>query len=168
MGFHFDSRPDPSLHIEKTVSKVRRRYWILRHLKRHGLTAPELLQVYCSTIRSVIEFTSVVYGPMMTEEQNRSIEKLQSQCLKIIYGFDLSYRKILEQTGLQLLSQRRDEAIRKFANKCLEGNYSHWFPRNEAKRQTRRPLKFKEEFARCDRLKNTPVFTMRRVLNMED
>jgi hypothetical protein len=167
VGFHLSNRPDVSLHITETVRKVRRRYWVLRHLKRHGLNSDELVQVYGSILRSVIEFCSVVYGPLMTAEQSEDIERLQAQSLKIIYGFDLSYRQVLEKSGLDTLQTRREKALSTFANKCLNGNYSHWFPLNTAAGRTRESLKFKEEYARCDRLRNSPIFAMRRLLNRE-
>ena len=164
VGFYFSSRPDVSLHVQETVKKVRRKYWIIRHLKRLGLTQQELVKVYTSILRSTVEFSSVVYGPMLTREQSNDLEHLQMQALKIIYGFDVSYRKILENTGLEKLEDRREKAIVRFAEKNLDSKFAHWFPRNESKR-TRQGLEFKEERARTDRLRNSPIYCMRRRLN---
>jgi hypothetical protein len=155
--------------VDETIKKARRRYWVLRHLKKHGMNQEELVQVYASLVRSVIEFTSVVYGPMLNQDQEDRLEKLQGQSLKIVFGFDKSYRQVLELSGLETLKERRKSAIEKFARKCLDGEYGHWFPRNPANRQNRRTKKYKEEFARCERMKCTPIFHMRRVLNeLED
>ena len=129
---------------------------MLRHLKRHGLNQSELVQVYMSILRSVIEFCSVVYGPQLTAEQEDQIEKLQAQALKVIYGFDKSYRAVLELSGLPTLRDRRKEAILSFARKCLGGQYAHWFPLNETGR-ARNSLEYREECARCDRLRNSPI-----------
>jgi hypothetical protein len=115
-----------------------------------------------------VEFCNVVYGPLLTRSQADDLERLQSQSLKIIYGFDRSYRQILEMTGLDTLETRRDSAVLKFANKCLGSQYSHWFPPNEAERRTRKTKIYKEEYARCERMKKTPVFTMRRALNEQE
>jgi hypothetical protein len=165
VGFNFDSRPDASFHVEQTVSKVRRRYWVIRHLQRLGFDKADLVKVYTSILRSAIEFCSVVYGPLLTKDQEEDIERLQSQSLKIIYGFDKPYREILEETGLQTLKERRAAAVLKFAQKSLEGKYAHWFPLNEPKRATRHALTYREEYARCERLRKTPIYHMRRVLN---
>ena len=164
VGFHFSRKPTVNLHVRETVSKVRRRFWILRHIKHHGLTEEELLAVYCSILRSVLEYACVVFGPMLSQENEEDLERVQSQSLKIIYGFNKSYGQILASTGVQTLKERRDIAIRKFAVKSLEGSYSHWFPLNERGR-SRHSKKFREDFARCDRHKNSPIFAMRRVLN---
>jgi hypothetical protein len=155
------SRPS----VAETVKKTRRRFWMLRHLKNHGLNEKELVTVYNSCIRSCIEFASVVYGPMLTEEQSAELEKLQGQCLKIIFGFNKSYREVRELGGVELLAERRERAIVNFAKKCTEGNFHHWFPPNERGGRARKSLKFREDFARCDRHRNTPIFYMRRALN---
>jgi hypothetical protein len=66
-----------------------------------------------------------------------------------------------------LLVERREEAVKRFAKKSLEGTHSHWFPLNEAARTTRNQKKYGKTYARCDRLISSPIFHMRRVLNKE-
>ena len=44
-------------------------------------------------------------------------------------------------------------------------NYSELFPKNTNRQSARNPKLFVEEFARTDRLYNSPVFAMRRALN---
>ena len=70
--------------------------------------------------------------------------------------------------GIDLLSTRREKAIETFALKSLNGQYSHWFPPYVGRGGTRAPKKYKETYARCERMKNTPIFHMRRVLNRID
>jgi hypothetical protein len=105
---------------------------------------------------------------MLTEEQKGDLERLQSQSLKIIFGFDNSYAKVLELSGLEPLEDRREAAIAKFAKKCTESQYHHWFPLNERGGRTRSSLKYREDYARCDRLRNSPIFYMRRILNRNE
>jgi hypothetical protein len=165
LGFHFGPRPTVEYQVEDIIRKVRRRYWVIRHLKKHGLNEEELVRVYCSIVRSVIEYTSVVYGPMLTADQALRLERLQSQSLKIIYGFNKSAREVRELAGIETLAERRARAVEKFAKKSYEGRFAHWFPENPATRRTRGSKKFQESYARCDRLKNTPIFHMRRIMN---
>jgi hypothetical protein len=101
--------------------KVRRRLWILRHLKTFGFDKQELVQVYQSQIRSVIEYCSVVYHGLLTGEQAALLEGLQYQALKCVYGYGESYRALREKAELQTLQERRELAVDKFAGKCLEG-----------------------------------------------
>ena len=57
------------------------------------------------------------------------------------------------------LRERRIEECDKFAKKCM-GNtrFSSWFPTKMGRASSRRGEKYLEEFARCDRLRNTPLF----------
>jgi len=165
LGFMFDTTPTVRAQVNNIISKTRRKLWILRHLRSFGLTEAELVSVYKSMIRSVIEFTSVVYHSMLTGEQSSEIERLQQQALKCIFGIQFSYRALLEKTGLETLECRRVMAVDAFAKKSLEGRFAHWFPLRESGRSLRKGNKYVEEYARTDRLKNTPVYYMRRRLN---
>ena len=72
----------------------------------------------------------------------------------------------MELSGLERLSDRREVAALKFAKKSAAGKYDHWFPLNDrGVGRTRKSLKYREDYARCDRLKNSPIFYMRRALN---
>ena len=67
-------RAGVSLHVEKTLEKVRKRLWLLRHLKRSGMKKEDLLFVYKMTVRPVIEFASVAYHTMLTGQQSERLE----------------------------------------------------------------------------------------------
>ena len=83
-----------------------------------------------------------------------------------MYGYDKSYGALLKLAGLETLKTRRERHFKKFAEKASENeNYKHLFPKNNCTVRTRHAKVFKEEFARSDRLYNSPVFAMRRVLN---
>jgi hypothetical protein len=105
---------------------------------------------------------------MLTAELSNELEKLQTQCLKIIYGFDKSRSRVMECSGLQTLEERRKQASVRFAKKCAENStYADWFPKNPAERAVRKRREYREDYARCDRLKNSPIYYMRRLLNEE-
>ena len=46
--------------------------------------------------------------------------------------------------------------------------FGSWFPRNDNVRELRRTKTYKEEYARTERLYNSPLYAMRRILNEED
>ena len=165
LGFNFDGSPTVKAQTENIIGKIRRRLWVLRHLRKFGLTEEELVMVYKSTVRSVIEFTAVVYHPMLTNEQSDELERLQMQALKCIYGLQFSYRVLLQMSGLETLKKRREEMCDKFAQKCLEGKFKHWFPKKEGREGLRGGKIYVEEYARTERLKNSPIYYMRRRLN---
>ena len=48
LGFWFSRRPNIALHIANLKKKMRRRYWVLIHLKKFGFSKDELAKVYRS------------------------------------------------------------------------------------------------------------------------
>lgn len=56
---------------------------------------------------------------MLTDEQEQQVERLQSQALKNIYDYKLSYAKIRDLAGVTTLRQQRTELADKFAEKAL-------------------------------------------------
>jgi hypothetical protein len=165
LGYTFDDTPTARAHVKATINKARRRLWILRHLAKFGFDQEELVQVYKSQIRSVVEYCSVVYHSLLTGEQAQALESFQYQALKCIFGVGESYRSLREKSQLELLSERRLSAVDKFTVKCLARDFKHWFPLNTSTRVTRKREVYREEYARCDRLRHTPIFFMRRRLN---
>ena len=65
-------------------------------------------------------------------------------------------------TGLPKLKVRRQAKADKFALKCTQGRFSHWFPTNLTTRRGRNTNKFMEFNAKTSRLYNSPLFAMRR------
>ena len=69
--------------------------------------------------------------------------------------------------GVTTLRKRRVQACDKFGKNCLDiPRFLDWFPlRNSGRLGNRGGETYKEEFARCDRLRNSPIFFMQRRLN---
>ena len=119
-------------------------------------------------MRPVADYMQEIYHSMLTDAQDEAIERLQSHALECIYGPSKLARRLREASGLTTLRQRRIERCDKFAHKCADSDrFAHWFPRRNLNtgRRTRATEEFIEEYARCDRLFNSPVFYMRRRLN---
>ena len=166
LGVHFSSDPDMAAQVESIKSKFRTRMWILRHLGHHGFDADDLLKVYKSVILPCHDYCSVVYHSSLTNTQSDALERLQAQALKCIYGYDYSYRALLEMSRLTSLSTRRENRCTKFAEKCLSNDrLKSWFPLQENPRAVRSRNKFKEFGAKTNRLLNSPLYHLRRRLN---
>ena len=167
LGFRFGSRPTMAEHMSLVTKKYNARSWVVRHLKMAGVPSEDIVQVYAATVRASIEYASTVYHTMLTSSQSEEIERMQRRCLKIIYGFRVSYREALERAGLQTLAERRSVAFCKFMRKAAGSDrFRHWFPVQERKNyDLRRPLKYVEYHANTERLYKSPLFTMRRLLN---
>ena len=166
LGFRFGARPNCQAHVDAMKRSFRGRYWLLIHMRQHHYTTNELVKAYKTLVRPIAEYCSVVFHSMLTDKQDEEIERMQATALRYIYGFGQSYASMREESGLDTLRSRRIAACDKFAEKCL-GNerFKDWFPLNRPGRTSRHTLTYKEEYARCERLKNSPIFYMRRRLN---
>ena len=165
LGFHMDSRPTVHAHIDALKKRMREKYWVLRHLKRAGFLDEELVQVYTTVVRPVLDYCAVVYHPMMTDEQDQAVERLQAQALKCIYGYEDSYAVMRERAGITTHRARRIELCDKFARKAMANpRFEDWFPLRTA-RTGRHGDEFQEQNARTDRLFNSPLYYYRRRLN---
>ena len=117
----------------------------------------DLRKLYCGLVRSVIEYSSVTYGPMLTKFQANEIENVQKRCLRCMFGYNKSYEELLRESGLDTLLGRRERAITKFAKNCVSNPvYAAWFPENNNRQSQRKTKKFEEKLARTNRLYNSP------------
>ncbi len=84
-------------------------------LKRSGVNVLDIVTVYCSIIRTILEYASPVWHPGLTKAESTNIENVQVRCLKIMFP-TLSYSEALFITGLKTLSARRVDASRLIFN----------------------------------------------------
>ena len=168
LGMHFSSKPDVALQVESICRKFRARIWTLRHLYHRGFSQEDLVKVYKSTILPCHDYCSTVYHSSLTLSQTIVLERLQAKALRAIFGYDPSYRELVEKAGLTTLRARREARELVFARKCAESaRFSQWFPVRESIRDTRDGLTYEEKFARTLRCYNSPVYSMRRRLNRD-
>lgn len=166
LGFNFENKPSVGAQISYIVKRFRQRYWSLRHLKKIGFSQSELVEVYKTNILPIADYTDVVYHSLMTDEMDERLKNAQNGALRCIFDPRLSAQALREASGLQTLRKRRIEHVDKFAQKCvLNPRFQHLFPLNNRRRSARAGEKYLEEYARCDRLRNSPLFFMRRRLN---
>ena len=116
LGFHLSSRPTMHTQVAALSKKVRTKYWVLYHLRKAGFSEKELATVYRTCILPILDYCSVVYHSLLTDEQDQAIERLQSSALRCIYGYEMSYMKMRELAKVKTLRQRRIDACDKF---CL-------------------------------------------------
>ena len=84
--------------------KATKRLFVLRTLKKDALGTNDLVLVYCSIVRSIVEYASPVWAaiPLYLDEL---IESVQRKALKIIFG-RVDYKEALVLAGLEFLSDR--------------------------------------------------------------
>ena len=86
--------------------------FLLRTLKRVALGTNDLVLVYCSIVRSIVEYASPVWAaiPLYLDEL---IESVRRKALKIIFG-RVDYTEALVLAGMESLGDRRVGACKRF------------------------------------------------------
>ena len=152
------------------VEKFYSRLWTLRFLKRSGLPKGKLIEVYCTIIRPAIEYSSVVYHTLISNELAEKLEAMQRHAVRIICGFDGDVRNKMEDIGMSTLRERREEAVLKFAikNERNPRYGGRWFQETQQRERSVRAStwsKYVEQRCRTGRMQNNPINYMTKMLN---
>ena len=99
-------------HCDSIHKKATKRFFGLQTLKRVGLGTNNLVLVYCSIVRSIVEYASPVWAAIPLH-LDKLIESVQPKALKIIFG-RVDYTEALVLAGLESLSDRRVGACKRF------------------------------------------------------
>ena len=83
LGVYISDDLSWNVHIEHIVKKANKRLYALRALKKSGLTITQLVQVYCSIVRSVLEYACPVWAALPKYLED-AIESVQKTALRIV------------------------------------------------------------------------------------
>ena len=139
-------------------------------MKRSGMSQDDLLFMFKTVIRPVLDFATVAYHTMLTKSQSERLERLQKRAIKIICGVNKSYNSAIEEGLIERLEERRENTFLKFTVKASNNPLfkEKWFPLNpETDYNVRNRKKYREFHSKTDRLQKSPLFQMRRRLNNE-
>ena len=96
-----------SKHVDNIVSKAGKRVYMLYQLKRAGISQNDLVKIYVSIIRPVLEYACPVWSTSLPKYLSDAIEMFQKHVLRSIHP-GLHYDDVLVLVGLQSLKMRRD------------------------------------------------------------
>ena len=154
------------------VKKANARMELLRKVASFGAPIEDLKTIYILFIRSHLEQSATVWNSTLTQENKDDLERVQKSALKIIFQERYeSYRKALAQLQIETLETRREELCLNFAQKCLKNEkMKKMFPLSskDHNMKKRDHEKYQVQFALTDRLKDSPVIYMQRLLNQNE
>ena len=135
-----------------------------------NLPISELVTIYTTFIRSILEQSAVVWHAGLTEGQHLDLERVQKVAARIILRNNyISYEDALEKMSLNTLRSRREDLCLRFAQKCVKTNSSaDMFPLNMSKKKTRHREKFSVCRANTQRLRKSAIPYMQHLLNKFD
>ena len=73
-----------SIHCDYIVKRARKRLYVLRVLIKSGLPPADLIQVYCSLVRPILEYASPVWA-VLPDCLVQLVESVQKSALRIIF-----------------------------------------------------------------------------------
>ena len=108
LGVMFSNDLSWTEHVHYILKKVAKRMYCMHYLTRAGIKECDSVIIYCSIIRSVLEYACPVWHSGLTIKQSDEIERVQQRCLKLIFP-GCSYDEAL---GLEKLATRRENQTR--------------------------------------------------------
>ena len=139
LGLNLTNQLSWQKNTESIVKRGNTRMIILQRLYNFDLPVDDMIEIYVSFIRSLLEYLCVVWHSSITMEESNAIERVQKTALKMILRDNyLDYQSALDLTGLSTLSERRKQLSLNFARKCLKSEESaDLFPLNVKSVNTR-------------------------------
>ena len=132
----------------------------------------EMVHLWIVFCRSVLEQSCVVWDSTLTQENTDNLERMQKTfCKLILRGKYESYEKSLLKLNLDSLYERRKFLNLKFAKAGIKHDkLNDLFPltQNTHLMEKRNHEKYKIKFANTERLKNSSIITMQKMLNTDE
>ena len=151
------------------VKRSNARMELLRKVAGFSTSIEEKKNIYILYIRSILEQSSVVWHSSLTREKAEDLERVKKNAVRIILGKPFNdYNEALEKIGLQTLNERRNKLSLKFAKKYLKNDKTKgMFPLRSKihTMENRNEEKYVVKYANTDRLKNSAIPYMQRMLN---
>ncbi|KAI8521548.1 hypothetical protein Bbelb_013020 [Branchiostoma belcheri] len=146
--------------VNKMIGKANGRLFFLRKLKHFNLPTGDLVTIYTSFVRPVLEYCAPVWHPGLTCAQSDKLEAVQRRAVRTILGRRFtSYEQGRTDLNLPLLSDRRQKLCLKFGThleshtpSMLPPKGSDYHDRTTRNRDKYRPIK-----CRTERLRNSPI-----------
>ena len=107
-------------HIESIVTKASKRLHILRVLRHGGVAINDLITIYTTLIRYLLEYCCVVWYHALPSYLSQELERIQKRALKIIVPA-LSHSEALQALNFRTLDERRNELCVKTLGKISRG-----------------------------------------------
>lgn len=152
-------------NTEDIVKRSYARMQIIHRLSQYKPKKEDIIHVYKLYVRSLLEQSCQIWHSSLTDQNIEDLERVQKSLLRIIEP-ELPYNQALEKTGLEHLTERRKNLCLKFAKKCVENpKTTHMFKQTQNIGDRKRKEKFEVQFARTERLKQSSIPYMQRLLN---
>ena len=128
------------------TKKAMQKIWILRRMKKLGMSDSFMIDVFTKEIRSILEMAVPVWNSGLTQVQVTAIERVQKTALYVMFDKNyINYDVACSLAGLESLDIRRENLCLKFAQKNVKSKNS-LFTRPSSSFNTRSPNPLVNEY----------------------
>ena len=168
LGVHIQKDLRWDKQVTEMISRASRRLFLLYALRGFGAPVEDILAVYQTYIRPLLEYACPVWHPSITHEQSKHIEMVQKRSCRLMLGSKYEhYDTALLELGIDKLSDRREQLVLKFGQKLLNSErHQHLLPaKTTTTYSLRNQKKYQEPKTRTVRYFNSTIPYVIRLLN---
>ena len=116
--------------MQAILTKATQRLYFLKQLKRAGVPCVQLLHLYLTVIRPVLEYAAPVWHHLITKAHTEQIEAVQRRAIRIIYSYtcDMPYTNALYTANIPGLVDRREQLSRVFSSRSYSRHPACFIP----------------------------------------
>ena len=168
LGLEIQNNLGWDIQVRNMMSRAGRRLFILYTLCKFGAPVEDMLAVFQTYIRPILEYACAVGHPALTKQQSHQLERIQKRSCKIILGNNYQdYQSALQDLNITSLADRRENLILKFGQQVLNSErHRHLLP---AQRSTvhnlRRSNRYPTPLCKTNRFQNSIIPYVIHVLN---
>ena len=141
---------------------------LLRKIASFGPNIKDLILIYTSFCRIILEGSCEVWGSSLSEKNINDIERCQKAAVKIMVPKNSykNYHQGLKFLNLETLKKRRKQLMLNFAKKArFHDKMNHLFPKNDTHYSTRNKETYKVFHANTKRYQQSSIIYMQQLLN---
>ena len=157
LGVHISSDLTWTEHVNEICKKANARIFQLYALKRAGVKVADLVLIYVTSIRPVLEYACEIWHPGLNLKLTAKLEYVQKRALRIIIP-SVPYPLALVQAKIPTLEDRRVQITKRFFIKMQDPSHKlhKMLPlANPPKYQTRNAHKYPLPRCHTNRYKNS-------------
>ena len=144
---------------------------LIRKISSFGSNPKELVHLWKTFCLSLLEQSCVVWGGMITAENQKDLERTQKNFTKLaLQDKFTTYKSALVSLGLESLEKRRQKLTLKFAKTSLaDGHFKGLILKKNPRKgpQTRHKEYFQVTRAHTERFRKSPILTMQKLLDID-
>ena len=161
-----------SRNTQYIIKRANSRMELLRRISKFNAPIKDLVQIYITYIRSILEQSCVIWHSTLTQDDCDSLERVQNNALRnILKERYIGYENSLHIFQLETLFKRREKLLYSFGKKSIHiEKTKHLFTRKKTihEMNIRRPELYEVIHANTERLRNSTVPYIQRLLNKKE